>query len=143
MSRGHGKIERIILDATTNGLQVTHWGVFQMLPLGFIARTAGYDATKLSVRQSFNRAARNLEEQGHIVRHNHTVKHLEDSGLFPNQYHRTHVLVSPVDYDQSVLYLSAAVDAACLRVTVPEWEWRGEEEPPGPLERLAEITAAQ
>ena len=54
MSRGHGSIERAILDAAGTG---------RLLALVYIAARAGYDPENLSVRQSFGRAARRLEAQ--------------------------------------------------------------------------------
>jgi len=58
MSKGPGTIQRLILDATRNG------GVH---PLLHIMTTAGHDITKLSVRQSFSRAARRLADDGYIT----------------------------------------------------------------------------
>jgi hypothetical protein len=51
MSRGHGIIEQTILAACVSG---------ELKPLVYIAQQVDYDPAKLSVRQSFSRAARNL-----------------------------------------------------------------------------------
>jgi hypothetical protein len=63
MSRGPGTIQRIIIDAVTNGIGGTFPDA-RFLPLLVIADNAGYDTTKLAVRQSFARAARALEASG-------------------------------------------------------------------------------
>jgi hypothetical protein len=58
VSRGHGAVERAILA------NVNH--VDSLLPLVFIARVAGYDPARQSVRHSFGRAARRLQARGLI-----------------------------------------------------------------------------
>ena len=66
MSRGPGTIQRTILDAVTNGVG----GDFpdaRFLPVLVIADKAGYDTTKLSVRQSFTRAAYALEGKDSVA----------------------------------------------------------------------------
>ncbi len=66
MSKGPGTIQRLILDAIHDG------GIFEpapdakVYPLLYIAHAAGYDVTKLSVRQSFTRAARKLDDSGEV-----------------------------------------------------------------------------
>ena len=99
MSRGPGTIQRIVIDAVTNGIG----GDFpdaRFLPLLVIADKAGYDTTKLSVRQSFARAARALVDNGAIqawtlpvgVPFGRTV-------ISRAKVERTMVCVGPADYE--------------------------------------------
>jgi hypothetical protein len=59
MSRGHGKIEQAIMDATEKETGV-------LIPLWEIARDHGYDPNKRNTQHSWRRAATNLEAQGEI-----------------------------------------------------------------------------
>jgi hypothetical protein len=56
MSRGHGRVERLILAGVGA----------ELVPLMEIARDAGYDIDKRSVQRSFKRAADSLCSQGLI-----------------------------------------------------------------------------
>jgi hypothetical protein len=84
VSKGPGIIQRLILDAASNGVTPRPEGspLFpaepKVYPLLYIAHAAGYDTTKLSVRQSFARAARKLAANGQIDLWNgdmHAVSH--------------------------------------------------------------------
>lgn len=57
MSRGPGTVQQLILEAARTG---------KVYPLLWIAKVGDYDITKLSVRQSFRRAARTLAATGKI-----------------------------------------------------------------------------
>jgi hypothetical protein len=102
MSRGHGAVERAIL---TN---IQHED--NLLPLVFIALVAGYDHTKESVRQSFRRAAHQLQKQGLVdIR---TITAPTADGLSgPTNYRRILCVCRPglTDRDARAAQLMAAI----------------------------------
>jgi hypothetical protein len=59
MTRGHGKVEQAIIEATEKEAGV-------LIPLWEIARDAGYDPNARATQHSWRRAATNLEAQGEI-----------------------------------------------------------------------------
>ncbi len=70
MSRGHGVVQRLILDSIANGVRdpfnTRNRVVVPLYPLSFIAKANDYDAHRTSVRQSFGRAAWRLHTDGLI-----------------------------------------------------------------------------
>jgi hypothetical protein len=100
MSRGPGTIQRIIIDAVTNGIGGTFPDA-RFLPLLVIADNAGYDTTKLAVRQSFARAARALDGSGTIALWYLPVSETGLSVISRTRIHRDMVCVGPAGYEPS------------------------------------------
>ena len=78
MSRGHGRVQEVILEATRRG------GVYPVL---HVAKESGLDITRLAVRQSFTRAAGTLADEGLVTLWHITVPtmHNELTGEYTGQ----------------------------------------------------------
>jgi hypothetical protein len=93
MSRGHGRIQQHILDAVD-----LHGGVW---PLITIADANGYDITKLSVRQSFSRAAQKLAAEHRVARWTIWVPSARNGLTGDLTLPREIMCVTPVDLDST------------------------------------------